>query len=225
MSFPPVSGVLDGFNRADEGPPPSASWTSTNALTGFGTGQLVVLSNQCKATTSGIGGAYWNLTDFNADCEVYATVSTLGANGQALRLYARLTDIGASTTDGYVLEFTPLAGTDTWKIFEITNGVLTQVGATATQDIVAGDGIGFDLVGSTLKGYRFNAAAWTEILSRTDSSHTAGGKIGMALQQTQWRVDDFGGGSKSITNPLTLTASAQAAEFQSTTRVGKRLVP
>ena len=43
MAFP-TTGLLDDFNRADEGPPPSASWSISY---GGPHGELKVSSNQC----------------------------------------------------------------------------------------------------------------------------------------------------------------------------------
>ena len=125
MAFPTTS-VLDNANRADEGPPPSASWG--NLVAG-----LVVSSNQIAPSGPGFRSSYW-LTAFNANCEVFATIGTNPSSNRTQTLFVRLHDVGSGTTDGYGVRFNKLAGTDTLEVVIMTNGSLTAIGSAVSDD-------------------------------------------------------------------------------------------
>jgi hypothetical protein len=74
MTFP-TTPILDDFNRANEGPPPSANWSAYHASWGFGDG-LEVVSNQCKGNSYNLCGDWWSVETFGSDCEVYVTIAT-----------------------------------------------------------------------------------------------------------------------------------------------------
>ncbi len=193
MAFP-TTGILDNFNRANEGPPPSADWT-TDPL-GFGDSGLKVLTNQCIGNNSGSDNSgYWDTTTFGPDCEVYATIVVRPNTGQYFGVYARLVQIGAGTTDGYYVEYIfQAAGTDTVSIYRIDNASFTVLGSAISQDFNLGDKLGLELIGSTLTAYRHDGSSWASLGSRTDSTHSAAGNIGLAMHDVAI-ADDFGGGT------------------------------
>jgi hypothetical protein len=94
----PTTGILDDFNRADAGPPPSASWTTPAGETG-----LVVSGNQCESDAGGPGWGAWNTIASGADCEVYATAGGAADESWFMDLYARLQALGDFTSNYYCL--------------------------------------------------------------------------------------------------------------------------
>lgn len=176
----PTTPVLDDFNRADQGPPPSSSWTDGFlAING-----LAVISNQCGAPAN-FGNSYWNPATFGPDCEVFATVA---AHSSFPKVWARLKEPGSDTVDGYCLS----ASSTDWTFFRVDNGVLTQIGAALTGVGCAnGDQVGLRIVGSKLTAYKNGVLVGTE----TDATYPAAGFIGLNGQTSAIRWDDFGGGA------------------------------
>jgi hypothetical protein len=174
--------ILDNFNRANEGPPPSANWTND------GNG-LKVLSNECAPNADAFNAGYWNAATFGPDCEGFVTITTL------------------PTGNGYVLvevKYNP--ATFVGCAVDYTAGGLLIVYAfdsstlySAAQTMNAGDAIGIRCVGTTVSAYRKPAAgSWTLIGSWTDSSPgmaAATGRIELAINKNVARCDDFGGGT------------------------------
>lgn len=193
MPFPPVTPILDSFDRANEGPPPSANWTGPV----FYQNLLAVVSNQLKCGAA-TGDAYWNPAQYGPDCQVWMK----RVNNFDSALYIRLCQIGSGTTDGYFFSIGPPNG----GLYRIDNGALTQLGATFTLTGGAGDRIGFDNLGSTLDAYTEAAGVWTQIATRTDSTYLAAGYIGVGLDIVAI-ADDFGGGN-ILGRTLSIAATA-----------------
>ncbi len=196
MAFP-TTGVLDAFNRANEGPPPSANWTSA-----WENNQFSVVGNQCEHTgaLNDYSTAHWNVSTFGPDSECYVTVVAKPTNNDdELGVGCRMANIGAGTTDGYMM--TPRvksAATDEFRLFRFDNGVSTQLGAAVTQEIATGDAIGIEAIGSTIKAfYKASGGSWTEVMSRTDATYTAAGSILLLAEKgpSDVQFDDFGGGT------------------------------
>lgn len=205
MPFPSTA-VLDSFTRADEGPPPSASWA--DKILSADSNGLKVSGNQLVP-----GGAptvpassYWSAETFGPDVEVFCTIATppttAGANPS---LWARLATPGvAGTTDGYRLSASAAAGAanDTLLLQRYDNDTPTSLGATINigADWAAGDGFGMTIIGSTITVYYKPAAGdWTALTTRDDSTYAAAGFIGVRIAtDTTIAVDDFGGGTISF---------------------------
>lgn len=198
MAFP-VNGVLDNFDRANAGPPPSASWTGPmDPADTFG---LFVVTNQCKANGGGWGGAYWNGATFGTNTEVYCTVRS----NHEFFLYARIASPGgAGAMDGYAVDFA-FAG-DVIKVYRIDNAVYTQLGTTISQTLAVGDQIGFSVIGSTITVY----VNGTSVGTRSDSTYSAAGYIGADVEPSGI-LDDFGGGTLVTTSPLGTVTQTNAA--------------
>lgn len=186
MAFP-VNGVIDDCNRADEGPPP----------TGWGdmVSGLVISSNQLAPSGPGNRSSYYATILTDDDCEVYATIGTAPANNRNMSLYARLTDIGSGTTDGYGVRLNKTTGTDTLQIVRMDNGSLSVLGADFSQELVDGDQFGLEIVGSTLTLYVNTGSGWSSLGSRTDSTYPNAGYLGADIGSGT--LDDFGGGGLS----------------------------
>lgn len=170
----PTTQLLDDFNRADTGPPPSANWTTDIEATGaLG---LKVVSNQCASTGVGVlGNGWWNASTFGPDTDVFAPIPDDGN----CALYLRLASPGvASSTDGYAGYFR----TNDILVRRIDNSAETQLGATITISYSSGDSLGFRGADNQLFGYvKTGAGAWTQVIARTDNTYGDAGFVGLSL--------------------------------------------
>lgn len=189
MTFP-TTPILDTAVRANEGPPPSANWTTPAAASGFN-----ITSNKFAGTGAG-NVSVWNPRTFGPDCECYLTVDTLEGVSSSFSVVARAKDTGSlATIDGYAVAHNQLAGTDTIQIQVLTNGAAVTLGANFNQEVAAGDSLGIRVFGSTIEAwYKSGALAWTLLGSRTDSTYAAAGSLVMIGLGTTGRYSNFGGG-------------------------------
>lgn len=198
--FPSVT-LLDNFNRADVGPPPSASWT-----TAFGTTGLKVLSNQLAAGAAGFQLSYWNAATFGADVHVTFDLPTI-ANGKAFESWLFH---GLSPTNGYLISF---YGPSTLSIDKFVAGVQSSIGSSTATTFASGDSIGWSIEGSTITIYRLpsGSSTWASALSVTDSTFagTTGRNLGFTLQDTTNRIDNV--------SAANVTAGALATPFPGAT--------
>ena len=186
----PITNVLDDFNRADTGPPPSGSWT-----TSYSGGHLVA-SNVCAVSGVSGGASSWS-TQFKANQEVYFTLSTLPVAGEGLALNLRLQTVSDYFSDNYQLDLIVVVGgsNDVLRISKSVSTVFTQLGADIAlgADLATSDVVGLRAVGSTIETFRNGAS----VATRTDSDVTAAGYVGIYSGGVVSRVDDFGGGGFS----------------------------
>lgn len=189
MAYGDYATLQDNFDRADEGPPPSASWTNiTNGLkvaTNVAAGNVGTLSNNIS---------FWNVATFGADCEAYATISTKSGNNQPMEVYARMTTLVSGTMDGYMVRMSPASGTDAIGIYRIDNGAATAL-TTGTQEFASGEKLGIEIIGSTIKLFHFTGGAWNERLSTSDTTYSAAGYVGLNINHTTGRFNDFYAGT------------------------------
>jgi len=185
MAFP-VTGILDPFTRADTGPPPSGSWTTST-----GTGHKVV-SNTCAPDTGG-SGSVWSAAQFAATQEVYATISTMVPAGQTFTLVVRQVTAANYLSNHYEIACVPAAGNGVIQVWKRVGGVWTQLGADINTgaDWANGDVFGLRAVGNVLEVYRNG----TLLATRTDTDISGGGYIGLWNGEVTCRWDNFGGGS------------------------------
>jgi len=186
MAFPTISTVLDDFNRADEGPPPSASWAGPILGQPFG---IKVVSNTVKGNGAGASSGAWNAT-FGPDCE--ARISLVTASG-IMGLYMRMSSPTSSSADGYHLR---TDNVNNWLIYRIDNGTSTQLGSTVNGP-ATGTMLGAELIGDQIVMYHFISGAWSSTITRTDATYGAAGYIGLVGANTTFAYDDFIGGTVS----------------------------
>lgn len=189
MPFP-TTGILDAFNRADENP--ITGWTALF-------NNFRVASNAMKSTTAGSDFAYYSAATYGPDCEAYMTVATKVPTGGAMAIIARLVDTGSiATVDGYMVNVAVAAGTDTITIVRLDNGVGTTLGSSISQEVANGDSIGIECIGSSISCfYKSGAGAWTNLGTRTDTTYSAAGRVGVSVTtDTSESFDDFGGGTR-----------------------------
>jgi len=194
-SFPQTP-VLDYFNRANEGPPPSASWVP---LTSYG---LVVDSSECIAdpeSSEGWGLGVWN-ADIGPDSEAFVTVITPPDPDGLFTLYVRYgVSSGYEATfirdevEGNYVRLCPYGGECVYS----DKGVF---------DITSGDSAGIRAVSSNIYAwYKESSGSWTQMLAMTDTATTGSGYIGLRIDLSPARMDDFGGGTITITPTPTPT--------------------
>lgn len=190
MAFP-TTGILDNFNRANEGPPPSSGWAADATV---GTNQLTTSGNTLAAGTSNVF-AYWAQSIFGPDSEVWVTLTTKSGGTNYLALYLRF---DPATHNGYELELDPVVGgTDTSQHYRVDNAVFTAIGAAISQEFSNGDGLGLEVDGTTLQGYRRSGSTWAPLgTTRSDSTYKGIGRLAIQLGNTDVVCDDFGGGTK-----------------------------
>jgi hypothetical protein len=193
MAFPTTS-LLDDFNRANEGPPPSSSWAADPL--GVSTTAHSVVSNQA---TSG-QHSYW-LTSFGADQEAWMTVASVPAS--VVGLFVRIQSPDTASADAYEVQW-KLSGVI--EVVQVINSYSSEVslGTHSGPVPAAGDKIGVDIYGTgatvTLDIYIDDGGAgWALETTFTDSGVnriTSAGYIGFFTGSGADDIDDFGGGAR-----------------------------
>lgn len=178
--------VTDNFDRTNEGPPPSASWTSDPF--GYGATGHKVSSNTCIGTDVSDNHTKYN-TIFPANSEVYVTVTTKGGTGSEMALGLRYDNGLAASLNTYELNIFINAGADTWTLRKIIAGATTDMTST-TSEVSNGDVVGFSMVGSTFTAYQNgNVVATT-----SDTAITSSGRSYLYSSTTAWVFDNYGVG-------------------------------
>ena len=138
----------------------------------------------------------WDTSTFGADSEAYCTVPGVSSDYHGLSLFVRCTTLSESTFDGYGLNIDIHPNPDTWTIEEVLNGGTTSIGS-GTSNLANGDKVGLEVIGSTLKAYKYTSGAWnsTAIVSVSDTTYGSAGYIGIGVKDNNFYVDDFGGGT------------------------------
>lgn len=169
---------LDTCTRANEGPPPSASWTT------FSGNGLKVISNQCgQNSPSGPAtddAAAWG-TDFADDQVVQATLAALPTNSGSdyALLFVRSQASTGGFVDVYRLEIDRSTGSWRKRLYKYASGVPTQLGTTDTTTVSAGAVFKITAVGNAITAYQDGVV----IASAIDTTFPTGGYIGIGL----WR--------------------------------------
>lgn len=189
MAFPSNATVLDDFNRTNGGL--GASWTE------FLGDVHAIVSNQVTGPSGAEAFAGYDLATYGPDSEVYIDVATLGGTDQPCLIFARMTTLSIATIDGYCVVLTIKSGTDTQGIYRIDNGVFTQLGATISNNFTAGNSLGLEIVGSTIKVYKKASGTWSDISSggRNDTTYGSAGYLMMDMYGNTFRIDNFSGGT------------------------------
>jgi hypothetical protein len=202
MAFP-TTGILDNFNRANEGPPPSSNWDGkvyTNDSTAWS-----VVSNVADSGGSNSRN-YWDVTTFGPDSEVYFTIAAIPSpttNYADVCVLLRAVGVGTgggggSTTDAYHAGWHKIdAGSDLLEYYRVDDSAYTQLGSSeSVTEMANGHKFGASMIGSTLQAYADTGSGWAVFgTSRTDSTYTAAGYIAILTGEPSTQIDDFGGGT------------------------------
>lgn len=187
MAFPTTS-VLTSFTQGDGNAAGfTPLWDSDNPI--------YVTSNQarCNAAGSSADGG-WSAGTVGPDCEAYLTISTL-SSGKNIYVYVRCSVL--NTLNGPNAYRVHYNGTDTVTIerYDRAAGQATTLGASISATFGAGDKLGIEVVGNVITAYKYSSGAWAALGNRTDSTYPDAGYIGLEVQDSAYRVDDFGGGT------------------------------
>lgn len=191
--------LLDSFNRANEGPPPSASWNSGSFSSG--TSQLQVVSNALKRGGAGWGSCLWG-TQLGPDMIVVVTIATVGD----FSIIIRGQSPGSGAWDGYECLYT--SSTHRFDLDVITNSATGASLANSTATTLgAGDKVGFCVISQQLHMAVYTGGAWAADLLTASSggSLTGQGYVGLWANGTTPVFDDFSAGTiPSAAGHLTL---------------------
>ena len=184
----PSTELVDDFNRADTGPPPSASWTTHDGV------GLLVAGNRVNPSTSGTDNAsHYHVKAYGPSLDVTCKVDTKGANWMSLVL--RLTNTAGG---GFrAIEVAWLVSPNAIVVFDALNGTYTQVGPRYPVAWASGDSLGVRAMGSAIRPYiQAGAGAWNQVGYIWDTSHALeAGFVGMNLGSTDMFGDDLRAGT------------------------------
>lgn len=214
----PTQPVFDNGNRADEGPPPSASWETPG-----GVGGIKVSSN--KFVVDG-GSGYWVMRTIGThgpDCEVYCDIINVDrSNNGAFQL--KLRDDAGSPADDYTLGwYNATSPADSLTFSRNDNDVGTNLGSNISLNVGNGYSFGFEIIGSTLTGYyrTTTSGPFSSLGSRVDATYSAAGKIGLVIYNCPGHeIDNIGRGVVIVANdPIQPTGVTSSQAFGSTSVV------
>lgn len=148
----------DTFNRSNVNPI-GAPWNTTTSVSA-----MQVVSNTAQPTTSagprcGVTYAASPLSDMRSTITLASTIST------ATSQIAAVVRSSLTAFSGYV----GLAGGE-FNIYSVVSGGFTSIAATSGNPPTAGQTLGVESIGSTIKCYEDG----TQVLSQTDSTHVEG---------------------------------------------------
>jgi RHS repeat-associated protein len=190
----PTTGVLDGFERANEDPlSQGGSWSPT-PISGAGETLevLALAAGQNEGET--VQANSFRSPEITGDAEVHARIAATPDNNQWFYLYLHVQQPGTAGWDGYRAAWFHWISTDGLYIQRVDNGVATTIAGPLALDPAVGDSLLMRRFGTALELWRKNSATWTKLLSTLDTSYTSG-KLGLGLDDEKGKWDDFGGGS------------------------------
>jgi hypothetical protein len=194
----PTTGVLDNFDRANAGNL-GANWSILKDWSG--SQDYGIISNTAYVDiVSNWSSVYYNPYTYGADSECFVTLSTVGSTGtdDLMTLYLRATSPG-STFDGYEIGYNVNTSPAKWYIWRVDNGSEVAIKGPTDQAISSGNKFGAEVIGNVITGYIYTGGAWSAVLSESDSNYSGVGNIGFygtaTVNYTDWRLDDFGGGT------------------------------
>lgn len=238
-AFPTNTSILDTFNRANAAINSStsssgATWSSS--CFGSGCVNITIVSNQATSSTSGFGSSALTPT-YGPDTESYATVNTIGVTGsnEIFGLGARMLNIGLSTVSGYMLEVHADGSVSFLRWNSSTTEISIGTGnvSAISQTLTAGSSLGLTVTGTTspvlTAWFKPAAGSWQSFGTATDNfsvtppasntPYRGSGQIGMEINGTAPRIDDFSGGTVITQNvPAAPTLSAPASGSTTTVR-------
>lgn len=189
----PQNAVLDNFNAADGSL--GSIWTVGADPTALAPR---ILSNQCAANVSGgYSDAFINTATFGPDCEVFCTIGVAGSGETDLTL--RVTNEGTMSASGYLCYISDVDGSV--ALYDWHGGNVYDEITSVAHDVAIGSVYCFRAVGNTLTVYKDGVS----VLTTTSSAHTGAGRIGIGINGSTSRIDNFGGGTvTTVTQPTVL---------------------
>ena len=187
--------ILDNFNRANE-EPMSGGWAARSPSA------FKVVSNQAALgtpVTSFVAAAYYSTAGTFTDCQAYVTLAVRN-NWQSVM--GRVQAAASGTAGGcYACAYN--SSNDKIDLYTTigTDGALSvSLGTSGILGLASGDKLGICCVGTTISCWIYKAAAWTSVLTVTNTSYTSG-YLGLVqygdVGDVTGRLDDFGGGAST----------------------------
>ena len=209
MAFP-TTPIVDSFNRANEGPPPSADWIAD---------ALAVVDNSCAALVGSLSAGTY-LPRAGLVDEVYLTTRDDYTDvATEFTVLARIQDAADPLANCYGLIAIP-GETPVLQLFK--GDVTIWILDTLPVAWEPGDGFGLEVITSgehvIVNAHHLPAGgAWTQIQTLTFDlvDGYAHGSIGLALETsdpTEGVIAEFGGGAAPNSNPTGLVATAMTEE-------------
>jgi hypothetical protein len=202
----PTPGVIDKFDRANEGPPPSASWVDEFVMG--------VIGNQCasrQVIANHEMAMLWR-TSFMQDQEVYVTVRVRQIDGVSFNIYARYQNTNNKINLEVLRE--DHAGGDTVIIYETVAGVGAIIAGPYSIVYQDGDSFGIYCAGTTIEAWHKPVASvWTLLGSGVTTLPLTDGYIGISGNDTTIRLDDFGGGDFAQISGTLIDLHDQVADY------------
>lgn len=185
--------LIDDFNRASTGPPPSASWTEDIISTDAGGLRVNTNTVLQHNGAGGTGSAWWNVANFGPDVAVSLDGPDMtAATGQSLELWVRIQSPGvAASTDGYACRF--YSDDNRIRLLRFTDSATPTDLTTETTAFNPGDGnrFGIEAVGSTIRCWIDQGAGWVQALTATDGTYGTAGRVGVRITSGLLVFDNF----------------------------------
>lgn len=190
LASPSWAAVVDTFNRANEGPPPSSSWTTS----WLGSGLIVTTNTLAGNNDAVLVGAYLNGSTYT-DADVFLTFVTIDENSffRTTEIQLRLVNpTNAGTVDGYAcrLEVDSVGNgfASRVRIYRIDNGTYTALTDSGAHTFVDGDKFRCAVSGTSLNAYYDTGGGWVGAGSTTDATYSAAGYVGVATDTTSAKL-------------------------------------
>jgi hypothetical protein len=193
----PLTGLLDSFQRPDNGGPPGPGWTHMVVSSSSSTNDLYVVNQQVTGK-AGSNADYWNPQTYGPNSEVWVTVAAKpNVDLDPVVLGLRFQNPGASNASGYQAYYIYRSSQpDQYKIVVRTNGTTsTTLASSSGPTLNPGDELLFRAIGTTLELWRFDAGAWSKILTASDSTYQGAGYLDLTARDSAVRLTNFGGGT------------------------------
>lgn len=213
---PQAETVIDNFDRSDRNLNVGGDTDWTADPLGESANALSIEGNNVEANLNAYCASYWDAGTFGPDLFAGFTLTAVqsGAFSTARIYFALVGGIGTTAVDGYAL----FIYTDRVELFRIDNGdaETNQLGADFTNTATAGDKYLIERIGDQFEVWRHRSSTWTSLGTRTDSTYTGSGHVGMAMYDpgSTGVIDDFmagtlaGGGTDYDADPNAAAASA-----------------
>lgn len=203
----PSTSILDTGYGADANPV-GGGWSDLVPF--YSAGSLQRVGNKLTGTAGGRRGAYRNAATFGPDVEAFCTIDVEPANvSESVDVWIAAYGIG-STVTGYFVRWTKNAtgGVDTYTLTRRDAAANVTIGTPFVENNLPGDRVLGRRVGSTVEVDVFRAATglWSTVISATDATYSGVARIGLAVEGTNGRIVDFGGGTVGVLSPPTSVA-------------------
>lgn len=165
-----------------------------NPISNGGKWTVPVLSGESNLQTNGSAAivqsgdadstGYRNDQNFGPDFSAMITVTTKVSTDNGLvgiHMLLQGAGLGAGTPNGYRGEVRIRTTGDEWRIQRIDAGALTVLSSGTIQEISAGDSIAVVRSGNNIELWWLTGSTWTFIVSASDATYTAAGKIGVHI--------------------------------------------